>query len=104
MQSEVATELIALEKQFWNAMKDKDAVGAMRLTHDPCILTGAQGVASIDKKTLGKMMAEGDWKLHDYTLRDVQVQSLSEDVAIIGYKVVEKMTVDGKPLTLVVRI
>ena len=31
---------------------------------------------------------------------DAQVQQLSDDVAIIGYKVREKLTVDGKPLTM----
>jgi hypothetical protein len=40
------------------------------------------------------------WTLHDYTLSDVQVRQLTDDVAVIAYKVREKMTVEGKPLTL----
>jgi hypothetical protein len=81
-------------------MKDKDVQGALALTHDPCIVTGPQGVASIDKDKFAEMMAAGQWTLHDFELRDVQVQHLSDDVAIIGYKVKENMTVDGKPVTL----
>jgi hypothetical protein len=40
------------------------------------------------------------WTLHDYTLSDVQVRQLTDDVAVIAYKVRERMTVEGKPLTL----
>ena len=62
-------ELLKLEKQYWQAVKDKDIEACMRLTDDPCIVAGATGVASIDRKTL-------------------------------AYKVREKLTVDGKPVTL----
>jgi hypothetical protein len=93
-------ELVGLEKQFWQTMKDKDVEAALKLTHDPCIVTGAQGVSRIDRKTFGKLMAEGNWKLHDFTLDRIEVEKLSDDVAIIGYKVREELTVDGKPLTM----
>jgi hypothetical protein len=93
-------ELVGLEKQFWQTMKDKDVEGALKLTHDPCIVTGAQGISSIDRQTFRKLMSEGDWKLHDFSLDKVEVQKLSDDVAIIGYRVREELTVDGKPLTM----
>ena len=38
----IETELVELEKQYWQAIKDKDADAAMRLTDDPCIVTEAQ--------------------------------------------------------------
>jgi hypothetical protein len=93
-------ELIDLENQFWQSMKDKDVDAALELTNDPCIVTGAQGVAQIDRKTFAHLMETGTWTLHDFDLKDVKVQQLSDDVAVIGYKVHEKLTVDGKPLTL----
>jgi hypothetical protein len=93
-------ELIALEKQFWQAMKDKDAATAVRLTNDPCIVTGAQGVARIDHATFARMMGSTQSTLLDFDLTDIVVEKLSDDVAIVGYKVREKLTVDGKPLTL----
>ncbi len=100
MQTELAKELLDLEIQFWQSMKDKDIDGALRLTYDPCIVTGAQGVSRIDKQTFAKMMETGTWILHDFEIRDVQVQQLNEEVAIIGYKVHEELTVDGKAVTL----
>jgi len=100
MQSDLQNELLNLENQFWQCTKDKDIAKALEMTNDPCIVTGAQGVAQIDKKTFAWLMETGDWVLHEFEIRDAQVQQLSDDVAIIGYKVREKLTVDGKPLTM----
>jgi hypothetical protein len=93
-------ELIELEEQFWQSMIDKDVETAKRLTDEPCILTGAQGVHSIDRETFGRMMADESSTLHDYAISDVETEQVSDDVAVIGYKVREHLTVDGKPLTL----
>src|SRR5690349_4852651 len=98
----IERELVALEKEFWQAMVDKDVDAAVRLTDDPCILTGAQGVSRIDLKAFAAMLKSDTWTLHSFELKDedVQVRLLDPDVAIVAYKVKEKMTVDGKPLTL----
>jgi ketosteroid isomerase-like protein len=100
MPHDLAKELLELETEFWNCMNTKDVDAALKLSTDPCIVTGAQGVASIDKKTFAKMMETGGWTLHDFAIEDVKVQQLSEDVAVIGYRVHEELTVDGKPVTL----
>ena len=96
----VEQELIDLEKQYWQAIQDKDADAAMRLSDDPCIVTGAQGVARIDRKALAGMLAGSSFTLHDFKLSDVQVQLLRDDVAILAYKVHENLSVDGKPVTI----
>ncbi|CAN7569682.1 hypothetical protein LJR225_004235 [Phenylobacterium sp. LjRoot225] len=44
METALERELLGLETQFWNAMKTKDIDAALRLTDEPCIVTGAQGV------------------------------------------------------------
>jgi hypothetical protein len=46
------------------------------------------------------MMETGTWVLHEYSFSDIKVIRATDDVAIIGYKVHEKLTVEGKPLTL----
>ena len=96
----VEQELVELEHQYWRAIKDGDAKAAMRLSDDPCIVTGAQGVGSIDRKTLGGMLTSPTWKLLDYEISDVQTRQLTDDVAVVAYKVTEQLTVEGKPLTL----
>ena len=94
-------ELLGLEKQYWQAIKDKDVDAAIRLSDEPCIVTGAQGVGSIDRKSLAKMMKAASYELNDFKFSDdVQIRKISDDVAIVAYKVREDLTVEGKPVTL----
>ena len=96
----VENELLSLERQYWQAIKDKDAETVRRLTDYPCIVAGAQGVAQLDESTY-KAMLSGPWDLKTFDLdRDAQVRQLSDDVAIIAYKVREELTVDDKPVSL----
>jgi uncharacterized protein (TIGR02246 family) len=88
------------EQRYWNAIKDRDAVEAMHLTHDPCIVTGAQGVSEVSRESFVKMMDGAAWTLDDFELEDVQVRLLGDDVAIVAYKVKESLTVEGKPVKL----
>jgi uncharacterized protein (TIGR02246 family) len=97
----LATELLDLEKQYWQAMKEKDVDAAMRLTDEECLVTGAQGVARISREGLPDMLNRASYTLHHFELKDAQVRELRDDVAILAYKVHEELTVDGKPLTLV---
>jgi len=96
----IEAKLMDHEKQYWQAIKDRDVPAAMRLTDDPCIITGAQGVARITKTAFAGMLQAGGWTLHEVTLSDMQLRLLGDDVAIIAYKVKELLTVDGKPLTI----
>jgi uncharacterized protein (TIGR02246 family) len=97
----VEAELLDLEKRYWQALKDQDVDAATRLTDDPCLLTGAQGVALIDRNTLAATMKTASYTLNSFVLKDgAQVRLLRDDVAIIAYQVHEELTVDGKPVTL----
>jgi hypothetical protein len=95
-------ELLARERRFWDAMRDKDAITASKMTADSCLVVGAQGVSAIDPETMARLTREGEWELERYTFdeKTAQVQFLTEDIALVAYKVNEKLTVDGKPLNL----
>lgn len=96
----VEKEIVELERQYWQAIKEKDIDTVMRLTDDPCIVTGAQGLARVDRQTFERTLRAAPWTLHSFKLSDdVQARLLSDDVAIIAYKVREEMTVEGKPVT-----
>ena len=97
----VEKELLKLEKQYWQAIKDKDVEAAMQLTDDPCIVAGAQGVGRIDRKAMESMMKAAKYELVAFEVKDdVQVRMLKDDVAIMAYKVHEELKVEGKPVTL----
>jgi hypothetical protein len=72
----------------------------MRLTDDSCIVTGASGVARIDRNQFVRMLNSAKYTLNKFDMKDVQVQLLNDDVALVAYKVHEEMTVDGKPIAL----
>ena len=99
MQS-VENELMSLEKRYWQAVKDKDVATALSLTADPCMVAGATGVSRVPKQNLAGIMESAKYKLEEFELKDVQTLMVEDDVAILGYKVREKLIVDGKPVTL----
>jgi hypothetical protein len=94
-------ELLDLEKQYWQAIKDKDIEAAMRLTDETCFVAGAQGAGRIDKKTMAAMMAAAPFTVHNFEFRgEPLVRFVREDVAIVAYRIREELTVEGKPVTL----
>src|SRR5436190_21101590 len=97
---DIKKTLFDLENLFWRAMKDQDVDAAVRMTDFPCIVAGASGTMSVQQDAFEKMMTDAKWKILDFDLKEPQVRMLSNDVAIIAYKVTEKLTVDGKPVTL----
>ena len=92
--------LIDLEKKYWRALQKGDAETALKLTADPCIVTGAQGVARVSKKAFAGMLKNAAWEIEEFDIADVEVQELSDDVAIIAYKVREKVTIDDEEVEL----
>ena len=44
--------LIDLEKKCWRALQRGEAETALKLTAEPCIVTGAQGVARVSQRLL----------------------------------------------------
>jgi hypothetical protein len=97
----IEKELVDMEQQYWQAIRDKDVNAAMELTDNTCVVAGASGVASIDRESFGAMLKGGNWTLNEFEfVGGVQVRAVTDDVAVVAYKVKEQLTVDGKPLTL----
>jgi hypothetical protein len=59
-----------------------------------------QGVSAIDRTSMGKMTEGGNWELQQFTFNEKtrQVRFVSDDVAIVGYSVSERIVVEGKTL------
>jgi hypothetical protein len=94
-------ELVDLERQYWQALKDKDVDAAIRLTDEPCIVAGAQGVGLIDHPAYVRMMENASWTIVDFAIADdVQVRTLGDDTAVIAYTVHEELEVDGERVAL----
>jgi hypothetical protein len=100
MEQEIKEELVNLENRYWQAIKNKDVNSAMALTDFPCIVSGSQGIGSIDREKYAQIMKGAKYDLKEFAIEDAEVRMLNEDVAILAYKVHEELTVDGKDLTI----
>lgn len=96
----LASELMSLERKYWTALMNRDARTAARLSDDPCVVVGAQGIGEIDKGTLGKMLRTARYELKAFSFADIHVHPISDDVVAVAYKVREDLEVDGEDLTL----
>jgi hypothetical protein len=93
-------EITDLEREYWDSMITKDPRVAQRLTADPSLIVGAQGVSSVSPKTIGPMVQSDGWHLKSYEFSDIKVTAPLRDIALIGYHVREELEVEGKPITL----
>ena len=94
-------EILELERRYWEAMRARDVQAAVALTDFPCLIAGASGVRSVDQPTYEKMLTGASWRIHEFEIENgAEVRQLTDDVAVIVYRVREEMTVEGKPVTL----
>lgn len=95
-------ELLDLEAAFWEAMKRRDRGTAERLTDDPCIVVGPQGIGEIDRAAVGAMIERAPYTLEEYGVDGghARFRMIAEGVAIVAYRVEERLVVDGQPTTL----
>jgi ketosteroid isomerase-like protein len=94
-------EIVQLEKRFFQTMIDKDGPAATKLCAENILVGGPQGAMPIKGADMGAMMAHGKWELHKFDMTEVEVVFPNDQTAVIGYKVTQDMTVDGKPTKLV---
>jgi hypothetical protein len=92
-------QLVELEKKYWDAMVTKDVDAAVRMSDDPCYIAGGQGVSQITNEQYRKLMTDGKWTLHSYSMDKILARLIAPDVAIIAYTVTENLTVEGQKLT-----
>ena len=94
----VERELHELEKRYWTAIMEKDAVAALHLSHDHCVVTGSRGACQVDPVAMREIMDAAPWMLDSFVLEALQVSLVKDDVAIVSYRVKESLIVEGKPM------
>jgi hypothetical protein len=95
----IRNELKDLETRYWGAVQRKDADRAMSLSDSSCIVVGAQGVGTLDRARLGDMLKQASYELTRFEIDDstFEVCKLTDDVALVAYRVREDLVVDGTP-------
>ena len=90
------TQIIELEKKYWQGMENHDYETVKNLTHFPCIIAGKNGVQSVDEANFKKMFESGDGdKIKVLNFSDVETQLIVENAAVIAYQI-ELGLVDDK--------
>lgn len=92
--------VIEAERRYWQALKDQDVATVVALTDESCMVAGAQGVSRLDRESMAAMMKDATYTLDGFDLDGFDVRLIGRDAAIVGYKVHEEFTVDGKTITL----
>jgi len=94
-------EVLELERQYWQAMQDRNLEAVLKLTEFPSIVSGPSGVMRIERAEFEKMMKNATYRIRKVELDpNAQVRLLRDDVAIVAYKASEQVTVDGEKMSL----
>ena len=93
---ELTALISSLEDRFWQAMATQDVAAAPARSDEPPVVAGASGAALIDRDTLGRMLAGGGWTLRAYEITGLVVHRVTDDVAVVAYRVHEELEVDGE--------
>jgi ketosteroid isomerase-like protein len=93
-------ELLAIERQYWDALKDRDARTVGRLTAEDCTVAGASGVSGFDPPSIRKFVDAATYTIRDYRIdpQTMRINRLCDDVVSIAYGVHEDLEVEGKPV------
>ncbi|WP_264537539.1 nuclear transport factor 2 family protein [Flavobacterium sp. N1736] len=82
------TQIIELEKKYWQGMENHDYEAVKNLTHFPCIVAGKNGVQSVDEANFKKMFESGGGdKIKVLNFSDIETQLLAENSAVIAYTI-----------------
>lgn len=82
------TQILDLEKKYWQAMEDHDFDKVKKLTRFPCIVVGKNGVQSVDEDTFKNMFESGaNAKLKVLNITNVETQTVSKKSAVIAYQI-----------------
>ncbi|TAK77305.1 MAG: nuclear transport factor 2 family protein [Dehalococcoidia bacterium] len=94
-------DVLALERAYWEAMKNGDSEGVERLTDESCIVVGPEGIGEFGPKAAGVMLEDMPYELQSYEIgRDAKVRMLGRNVALVAYPVHESLRRDGRPEVL----
>jgi uncharacterized protein (TIGR02246 family) len=98
----IEQEFASLERRYWDAVQHRDGETAAKLTDDPCVVVGAQGVGMVDRARISEMLTKATFELTKFDFDDAsfKVRKLTDDVVIVAYQVHEDVVVDNKPESL----
>ena len=93
---DTAGEIQQLEREFWQALVERDVETSTRLLAPEALMVSAHGTLRFDPDQYAKMLTDPKHGLLDYELSDMDVLSAGDDIAIATYRAHQKMQMDGR--------
>ncbi len=94
-QEDLLATLTALEESYWEGWKNHDGTPVMQHSIDNVVSIGKMGVRKLSKQDQMKRYEEHTCYLKSYSFSDRAVHRVSEDVAIVTYRLTVDETCDG---------
>lgn len=82
-----STDLIELEKKFWQAMVDDDTDTALSMLDEPSLLVSPHGAMQFDHHQFRQMAEQGSMVIKSFDLNDMNVVFPTDQTAIVTYRV-----------------
>lgn len=93
-------EIEKLERAFWDSMiAGKPEVATGMLT-EPAVMVSGHGANKFDHAAYTRMAKDDRYKLVDYSISDLDVIFPRDDVAVVTYRVDQRMEMQGKPVQM----
>lgn len=93
------TQIIELERKYWQGMENHDYETVKNLTRFPCIIASKNGVQNVNEDKFKQMFESGNGdKIKVLGISNVEAQLISDTTAIIGY-LIELGIADDKEKT-----
>jgi hypothetical protein len=90
------TDLITLEKKFWQSLVDEDTETALSLLDEPALMVSSHGAMQFDHEGYRRMAEQGPTVLKSFELSDMNVVFPSDATAVLTYRVRQAMATRGK--------
>lgn len=89
------TQIMELEKKYWQGMENHDYETVKNLTYFPCLIAGKSGIQRVDEPTFKTMFESVDGnKVKVLNISDVETQLLAENTAVTAYQIALEMADD----------
>jgi hypothetical protein len=86
------TDIINLEKKFWQSMVDQDTDLSLSMLNEPSLMVSSHGTMQFDHRQFRQMAEQGSMAIKSFELSDMNVVFPTDDSAVLTYKVKQSLT------------
>ncbi|MEP7297554.1 MAG: nuclear transport factor 2 family protein [Burkholderiales bacterium] len=90
------SNLMNLERKFWQSMVDQDVDSALSLLCEPAVMVSTHGSMKFDHAGYRKMAEQGTMVVRSFALTDMEVLFPNDTTAVLMYHVTQTLEPRGE--------